>query len=291
MKEKNRNNKGQFVNKYTFNDKFFNKIDSHESAYLLGFICGDGNIKNNVFTIAQSGEVEKEILLWFKDKINSNHFLYKRKPKKSTHRISYVLSITSKKLVESLKNLGVSENKKYKLQYPNIINEDYFKSFLRGYFDGDGCVGVYYEKKKKNNKTYKSKYLKLSFYGTKEFISACNNKIPSEIKGRIRNVGSHSEIIWTNKKARNFGEWLFSNKKLFQSVKYNKYWDYIDKFRNTPNVFDRLSKPVIQKDIHGKLIKEYKSIAEVKRQLNISISTCLSGKTRTAGGYIWEYKM
>ena len=56
----------------------------------------------------------------------------------------------------------------------------------------------------------------------------------------------------------------------------------------------KCSKPVLQIDkTTNKLIAEYPSLREVKRQLGInhtSISQCCNGKRNTAGGYKWQYK-
>lgn len=56
----------------------------------------------------------------------------------------------------------------------------------------------------------------------------------------------------------------------------------------------KLSKAILQIDkVTGKIINEFPSIMEVKRQLEIdesNISSCCKGKLKTSGGYIWKYK-
>jgi len=286
--------KKQFkLTKYHINHNYFNNINNDEKAYILGFISADGGVYNNTLTISQSTYKGEILLEWIKNNLDSNHVLYHRKQKKITHNIINVLTITSPQIVEDLQRYNISKNKKYFLEFPNELNLIYFKPYLRGYFDGDGCVGVYNEKKIKNNKTYLSKYLKLSFYGTKKFILKCNDLLPIELRGRIMysKDNRHAEIIWTNKKARNFGKWLFeNNNNLPTYVKIKKYIKYIEEFDNTPTVSERASKIVLQKDFNNILINEYKSITEVKKILHISIGNCLIGLTKTAGGFIWEYK-
>lgn len=54
------------------------------------------------------------------------------------------------------------------------------------------------------------------------------------------------------------------------------------------------SKPVLQYDLEGNLIKEWNSQTEASKSLNInqpSISNCLKNKSKTAGGYVWKYKI
>jgi group I intron endonuclease len=53
-------------------------------------------------------------------------------------------------------------------------------------------------------------------------------------------------------------------------------------------------KPIIQYDLDMNPIKDFPSISKASKTLNIpqpSISECLKKKHKTAGGYIWEYKV
>jgi hypothetical protein len=56
----------------------------------------------------------------------------------------------------------------------------------------------------------------------------------------------------------------------------------------------RLSKPVVQYNKNGELIKEYSSIIEADRISGVkrsNIHNSITGKTKTAGGgFIWKYK-
>lgn len=52
-------------------------------------------------------------------------------------------------------------------------------------------------------------------------------------------------------------------------------------------------KPVIQYDLQGNFVKEWKSGSEAGRQLNISqsnISACCRGLRRQANGFVWKFK-
>ena len=50
-----------------------------------------------------------------------------------------------------------------------------------------------------------------------------------------------------------------------------------------------LQKPILQYDLEGNFIKEWKSIKEAK-QIYKSIPEMLAGRQKTAGGFIWKYK-
>ena len=69
-------------------------------------------------------------------------------------------------MATSLKLLGVIENKSHNLQFPNI-DPCLYSHFIRGYFDGDGCI----------IKTEK----RASLVGTHPFLSTIKNILEEEL--------------------------------------------------------------------------------------------------------------
>ena len=54
------------------------------------------------------------------------------------------------------------------------------------------------------------------------------------------------------------------------------------------------SKPIIQLNLDGEFLQEFQSATIAAQKLEmcrISISNCLNGRTSTAGGYKWRYKI
>jgi hypothetical protein len=49
-------------------------------------------------------------------------------------------------------------------------------------------------------------------------------------------------------------------------------------------------KSVLQLSLDGEIIKEWKSVCEIKK-IHKHINSVLSGKRNTAGGYLWKYKI
>ena len=49
-------------------------------------------------------------------------------------------------------------------------------------------------------------------------------------------------------------------------------------------------KPVIQCDLEGNIVREYKSAQEAKDITKLKIQNALTGIYKTCGGYIWRYK-
>lgn len=117
--------------KYEIDDSYFNNIDTHEKAYILGYIYSDGNVDDYSlnFTISNN---DIELLIFLKKELNSTHPI-KIKDKYCRIRIG------SKKIAKDLNRLGVPHNKNNSLSLPKIDKELY-PSFLLGFFDGDGHI-------------------------------------------------------------------------------------------------------------------------------------------------------
>lgn len=123
-------------NKYKFDITFFEKIDSEAKAYILGFICADGCIytgNQNFLLRININKKDIEVIEYIKHSLLSNN------PIKYLHNNSIDIKFFSRKLISDLKILGCTERKSLTLQIPNI-NDNLLRHFLRGYFDGDGCI-------------------------------------------------------------------------------------------------------------------------------------------------------
>ncbi len=120
---------------------FFENINTNIKAYVIGLICSDGSIDKDGYGF-QLVSKDNEILEKFKEILKSEHKICKVESyDKRTNKIyvRYSIHICSKKMVEDLKKIGLNNNKSFTCKMPKI-NEEYFWDFLRGLFDGDGCV-------------------------------------------------------------------------------------------------------------------------------------------------------
>ena len=126
---------------YQMNENYFSEINSHEKAYILGFIYADGNIINNLektkycLSIAQKGE-RKDVLEKIVKALNSNIPIKEYVPN------VFSITLCSKQITNYLTKLGAIPNKSLVLQFPteDIVPKKYMSSFILGCFDGDGCV-------------------------------------------------------------------------------------------------------------------------------------------------------
>ena len=133
-------------------EAFFEKWTS-KMAYVLGYILADGSLIKNkrgaYFTEITS--IDKESIVKIRQALDSNLKINAYQPKNS--QLRYRLQIGSKKIFSDLGKLDIKPRKTGHENLPKIP-EKYFSDFLRGYFDGDGCVNICsYKRKNRLNKS------------------------------------------------------------------------------------------------------------------------------------------
>jgi len=113
---------------------------NHEMAYVLGFFAADGSMVRNTrgahfieFHIADG-----DLLQTIRTLLESNHTITVRQ-RNTRWKPEYRLQIGSKKMFADLERLGFMQGKSKKLRLPTMPKK-YIGPYIRGYFDGDGCV-------------------------------------------------------------------------------------------------------------------------------------------------------
>lgn len=128
------------VQKYNFNEDYFEVIDSEDKAYFLGFIVADGSV-NSITNVIQITQKDPDILYEFKKYIEYDGDLIKSKS-----RDVFDIKISSSKTKSDLLRLGIVSNKTMIVKYP-MISESLQSHFIRGVFDGDGCISIHHDKR------------------------------------------------------------------------------------------------------------------------------------------------
>lgn len=130
------------------NVRYFQNIDSHKKAYFLGFIAADGCIqyanKNSKGLSITIHSKDRYILEELIKEIGCDKKLLEIKTKMSNsekYKNHVRFALFNPSLYEDILSYGITERKS--LTMPNIIPnipKEFRKSFILGYFDGDGCV-------------------------------------------------------------------------------------------------------------------------------------------------------
>ena len=212
---------------YSCNEHYFDIIDTQDKAYILGLFWSDGHndtIRKKI-TI-QLQERDKEILEDINILIDSDRplWLSPLHDKNENWQNTYTLTIQSKHMSNILENYGMVKRKSLVLEFPLCINESLYRHFIRGYFDGDGCISC------NQNKNY----LQMSMFGTPMVcgtISDICKKIG--IKTFIYNNKNRNPMVCTfgitNIKDRiKFFDWIYDDANLKLKRKYNKYYQFIN---------------------------------------------------------------
>ena len=158
--------------------------------------------------------------------LKSVHKIVPKRQSRPNCKSTFWLQIGSKEIYDDIMKLGILPNKESRLKLPSIPRI-YFRDFLRGYFDGDGCISYgYYARRNR-----KSKVLLI----TVKFASSSENFL-AEIKNRLarfallqggcitRGDGCKYLVYSKNDSKRIFG--YFYDKRdggIYLKRKYNKF--------------------------------------------------------------------
>lgn len=159
---------------------------SSQFYYFLGLVTTDGHIQydsnrpNYNVSLYTSEKEEVELILG----IINNLFDYKSsiRGRKSifSNRPNYQINISSKKICEFLHKTGIPYGaKSYTIMLPQLVqncSEENFWHYLRGVFDGDGCIIF-----SGSNNTFK--------------ISSGSPKFINDIKNKFESYGIYSSKI------------------------------------------------------------------------------------------------
>lgn len=210
---------------YSFNKNYFQEIDSQEKAYWLGYMYADGYIciNNHQYVFGMSlAEKDEFVLHKFKKCLEATHPINKYVSTGYGENTYFRLAITSEKTVKDLIKHGVVAQKTNILKAPNIESL-YIPHFIRGYFDGDGCITNHLSSD--GYTVYAVKIL-----GTLDILNYIKHFIESNTDIRINNFYKRkpeqlvsSLELGTNNQSRIFLDLLYENATIFLERKYQKY--------------------------------------------------------------------
>lgn len=182
---------------HVVNRDYFEKIDSEEKAYWLGFIYADGSIHSKMNRL--------QVALSNKDKAHLSKFASIFESKLVEKKQISVCYIYGRKICEDLKSKGVVPRKTFidSVEIYNCVPDDLLHHFVRGYFDGDGTVGV------AKNTSF------CGFVGLENFLNKMNIIIADNCGvslNKIHKDGTIFSIRWNgNNQLLNIREWLYKN--------------------------------------------------------------------------------
>ena len=195
--------------KYAFDDNFLKDIDTEFKAYLLGWIGSDGGFGHDGTIKIHIHEKDNDILEKLRDGICKDIPIAQSK---DWHMRS--LSICSTTMsADACRWLGLSFKKggSYKkssiVQFPRLKSDELKWAFLRGYFDGDGCI-------------YATKYA-----SPLSCVSSNSNNMLTAIRDFV-NLPCHvsiNQIRWSAVATLIFMHKIYLNASIYLDRKYEKF--------------------------------------------------------------------
>lgn len=213
-----------FYKNKSVDSNFFEKIDTQEKAYILGFIYADGCLTNGALQIKVSIK-DIEILCKIKYILKSDH-----KITKAINHNGYgvdneycSLRIKDLNIEKCLLNLGVKPRKTKCLKFPNGLLSDFLiRHFIRGFFDGDGSI-------------YSSNSSCISFTGTEDMLLGIRNELQkiTSTKANIykyKNKDIYEYKIGGHNNINNIYDYLYKDSNIFLERKKNKFEEILKLF-------------------------------------------------------------
>lgn len=197
-------------------EQYFNIIDSADKAYWFGFLAADGCVSESCgdyrafhFNLQRSDRKSIEdfvAAVKYSGKIRDFEHYHKKNDK---IYLKSGVDFNNKTFCQALLNKGWLAFKKD--DNPDMLShvpDSYIKDFIRGFFDGDGCIS-------RRKKKFKSFYF--SFSGSKNVLNYIGRIISSELgfKSKLAKKSKRCNsyrIGWNgNKQVRKFGDWLYKD--------------------------------------------------------------------------------
>jgi len=182
---------------------YFDIIDTEEKAYFLGLIYADGSIIEQSNKDGKYRQKQLALALQEEDRYLLDCLCANIKPKKKVSVVHTpnmkaknwkrraVFKVSSDQICENLIKLGCLQRKsEVGMTYPHVA-ENLNRHFIRGFFDGDGCIYVAEVKNRykrvkdyKISNPFKQKLRKrIQLISTsKSFLESCLYNVQKEVK-------------------------------------------------------------------------------------------------------------
>lgn len=242
--------------KYKVNENFFEKWDPL-MAYVLGYIYADGNLDDSPYMRGKYIKISStdiDSIERIKKWLESEHRIIKTKSHFIGSKTCFVLRIGSHKIYNDLFKKGLFPNKSLTIKFPHVPQK-YIGHFIRGYFDGDGCV--YFEKKKGSKGQMIIKRIRTIFTsGSRIFLEEMNEVLKKSniIDGKVYQSKRSLQLVYNNYDSIKIFKIIYkktSNNSFFMR-KFNVFKDY---FELRPQTVDVAIKRILDIHSHGHVVK------------------------------------
>lgn len=211
-------------NRVRFNESIFDIIDTEAKAYWLGFLYADGHVgTENRFELSLKGEDIEHLKKFnkFMEYDGENSKMGKVKCNgQEFDRCRW--SVRNKHLIEQLQHLGCVQKKSLILKFADLsifTDKSLIRHFIRGYFDGDGCI------------TYASadhSKMEINILGTEQLLNKLQECLNISYKLKSLNKTNNTTKVLQvhNKPALDILHHLYKDSTVYLTRKFEKYQEF-----------------------------------------------------------------
>jgi len=205
------------IKKYNTDESQFNTIDTPNKAYFLGFLYADGNAHSKFYHIKlKLQEKDNQILEDIKNRFGLEQKILNSKTTNPNAQNQRALIICNKVIYYDFIKHGIRPNKTFKLSFPWFLDKKLYSHFVRGYFDGDGCIS--FDEKRRSST--------MSICGTNEMCSELKIILKESI-GVDSQVSQDRNIfrvrIRRYSDVQRFRNWIYKDSDLKLNRKFEKF--------------------------------------------------------------------
>ncbi len=216
-------------------EQFFEKIDTEAKAYFLGLLYADGCVldkRKHQKVVAISLQLRDcDILEEMRKHLKVENTLKLRIPKIKHRSHMKMLHFSSTKIANDLIKLGCHPRKCHTLKFPtsNQVPQHLIHHFIRGIFDGDGCI-YSTAMSRKTSPIIRQEY-SFGIVGTEDICNGIMDFFSQEIGLNSRKLSKKSNSFMLpycgNKQCRAIADYLYKDATIFLSRKREKFNDLI----------------------------------------------------------------
>ena len=177
--------------KYPVDEKFFDRW-SDGMAYVLGYLYADGGLDESPYNrgkYIKVTSIDYDRIESIRALMKSQHTIAQEKLREKG-KPRFFLRIGNVNLFDALVRMGVTPKKSLTMLFPSVPSR-YTGSFVRGYFDGDGCayVDTAHEKPKRLSTIFTS--------GSKRFLESLHGRLRKEVGLTGTGLYKHGSAVGT----------------------------------------------------------------------------------------------
>ncbi|HPF07779.1 MAG TPA: hypothetical protein P5120_17225 [Spirochaetota bacterium] len=202
--------------------------------YFLGLVAADGTIvsKGNDNSVELClCEADVEILEKLRDLISPERPIHDKPSKVKKEYLAKRLKFNSKPLVDMVAEYMTTDNKSRNLKWPDNIPDKYLRHFIRGYFDGDGTVGISTNQREFLEGIKYYYIARIRFLGTEDFLKGLTQAIEKQTTipaVKVQKKGKENVycLTYTGVNAKHIHRYMYTDATIYLKRK-AALWKYI----------------------------------------------------------------